>query len=86
MSIKVVGIDLAKSIFQVCIWNQDGCIAWNHKITRNKLLHTIRQLPEKTLIAMEACGTAHHWARQFKMLGYEVTLIPVQHVKPLVGN
>ncbi|MGF1717636.1 IS110 family transposase [Photobacterium chitinilyticum] len=86
MSIKVVGIDLAKSFFQVCIWNQDGSIAWNHKITRNKLLHTIRQLPEKTLIAMEACGTAHHWARQFKMLGYEVTLIPAQHVKPLVGN
>lgn len=85
MDIKVVGIDLAKNIFQVCVWKQDGTVARNRKVTRNKLLHTIRQFPEKTLIAMEACGTAHHWARQFMTLGHDVILIPAQHVKPLVG-
>ncbi|ENH6781890.1 hypothetical protein [Vibrio parahaemolyticus] len=49
MNSKVVGIDLTKSIFQVCVWHQDGRISWNSKITRSKLLHTIRQFPDNTL-------------------------------------
>lgn len=86
MNIKVVGIDLAKNIFQVCVWQHDDSIAWNRKISRNKLLHTLRQFPEKTLIVMEACSTAHHWARQIVGIGFRVKLIPAQHVKPFVGT
>lgn len=38
-TIKVVGIDIAKSVFQVCVWMADGSVAWNRKISRQKLLH-----------------------------------------------
>ncbi|MBC8951091.1 transposase [Xenorhabdus sp. TS4] len=50
-TIKVVGIDLAKNIFQVCVWMEDGTVASNRKIPRQKLLDTLRVFPPKTLIA-----------------------------------
>ncbi|GKV89257.1 hypothetical protein PEC301619_12390 [Pectobacterium carotovorum subsp. carotovorum] len=53
---KVVGIDIAKSVFQVCVWMNDGSVAWNRKVSRQKLLDTLRQL----LIAMEARSTSHY--------------------------
>jgi transposase len=80
MNIKVIGIDLAKNVFQVCVCLADNTIKSNKRITRNKLLDTVRQFPEWTLIAMEACGTSHYWARQFQTLGFQVKLIPAQHV------
>tara|TARA_R110001583_G_scaffold167425_2_gene320232 strand:- start:12678 stop:12851 length:174 start_codon:yes stop_codon:yes gene_type:complete len=55
MNIKTVGIDLAKNVFQVCVWQEDGTVDSNSKIKRKMLLHMIRQFPEGTLIAMEAC-------------------------------
>ncbi|WP_430225309.1 hypothetical protein [Providencia sp. SP181] len=56
--VRVVGIDIAKSVFQVCVWMIDGSIAWNRKISRQKLLDTIRQFEPDTVIAMEACSTS----------------------------
>ena len=52
--IRVVGIDIAKSVFQVCVWMVDGSVAWNRKISRQKLLDTLRQFESGTLIAMDA--------------------------------
>jgi len=86
MNIKVIGIDLAKNIFQICILLKDNSIQRNFKVTRAKFLHNIRQLPSGTLIAMEACGTSYHWARSFQNIGFKVKLIPAQHVKPFVSN
>lgn len=86
MDIKIVGIDLAKSVFQICVCLVDNSIKSNKKVRRNKLLDKIRQFPKGTLIAMEACGTSHYWGRQFQKLGYQVQLIPAQHVKPFVSN
>ena len=85
MNIKVVGIDLAKNVFQVCVLLHDGTIDYNRKVARSKLLHVIRQLPKGTLIAMEACGSCHYWGRTFRNMGYNVKLLPPQHVKPFVG-
>ncbi|WP_028116867.1 IS110 family transposase [Ferrimonas senticii] len=82
MKIKVVGIDLAKDIFQVCVLREDGKVQRNRKVRRNKLLHEVRQLPEGTLIAMEACASSHYWARTFKSMGYKTALVPAQLVKP----
>jgi len=48
-TIKVVGIDIAKSVFQVCVWMVDGSVAWNRKISRQKLLDTLRQFEPGTL-------------------------------------
>lgn len=55
-TIRVVGIDIAKSVFQVCVWMVDGSVAWNKKISRPKFLDTLRQFEPGTLIAMEACS------------------------------
>ncbi|MBS9438912.1 IS110 family transposase [Photorhabdus noenieputensis] len=79
--IKVVGIDLAKNVFQVCVWMEDGSVASNRKIPRQKFLDTIRTFPPETLIAMEACATSHYWGRTLQSMGYHVRIIPTQHVK-----
>ena len=86
MDIKVVGIDLAKNVFQVCVCLVDHSIKSNQKVRRNKLLDKVRQFPQGTLIAMEACGTSHYWGRKFKELGFDAQLISAQHVKPLVSR
>ncbi len=84
--IKVIGIDLAKSVFQVCVWMSDGNIAFNRKVSRAKLLDTIRQFPPGSMIAMEACATSHYWGRTFQSIGFQVRLIPTQHVKALTHH
>jgi len=55
--IRVVGIDIAKSVFQICVWMVDSSVAWNKKISCYKLPDTIRQFEPGTLVAMEACAT-----------------------------
>ena len=64
----------------------DNTIKSNQKVSRSKFLDKLRQFPEGSLIAMEACGTAHYWGRLLQNLGYQVRLIPAQHVKPFVSN
>ncbi|BDR13345.1 hypothetical protein VspSTUT11_13210 [Vibrio sp. STUT-A11] len=59
MDIKVVGIDLAKNVFQVCVCLVDHSFSSNQKVRRNKLLDKVRQFPQGTLITMEARGTSH---------------------------
>lgn len=68
--IKVIGIDLAKSVFQICVWINDGNIASNRKVSRAKFLGTIRQFPPRSMIAMEACATSHYWWRTFQSIGF----------------
>ena len=83
---NLVSIDLAKNIFQVCIWNQHNEVLSNKRLKRSKLLAYIKKLPP-SVIAMEACYSSHYWARQFDDLGHQVTLIPAQHVKAFLrGN
>ena len=86
MSIKVVGIDLAKHFFQVCVLSNENKVTSNKKVTRAKLLDVVRQFPENTLIAMEACGSSNYWARTIEKMGFTIKLIPPQHVKPFVGH
>jgi len=56
MNISIVGIDLAKNVFQVCALSVDGTIAWNRKVSRAKLAGVLAELPKSALIAMEACS------------------------------
>jgi len=76
--IKVIDIDLAKSVFQVCVWMNDGSIASNRKVSWAKLLDTIRQFPAGSMIAMEAWATSQYWV--------QVCLISTQHVKALTHH
>ena len=85
-NIKLVSIDLAKSVFQICLFSNDHSILSNKKVTRKKLGNEIALL-KPTTIVMEACYSAHHWGRVFESYGHTVQLVPAQHVKPFVrGN
>ncbi len=83
MKVKLIGIDLAKNIFQVCGLNQAGRVVFNRSIRRNQLVQQIQAL-EPTTIAMESCGSANYWGRRFEAMGHHVMLIPPQHCKPFV--
>lgn len=86
MKVTLIGIDLAKSVFQVCGVNQAGNSAFNHQARRNRLIEKLLEYPEAT-IAMEACSGSNYWGRELRKLGFNVLLIPPQHVKPFVkGN
>lgn len=83
---KIIGIDLAKSVFQICGLNQANKMILNKKLTRVKFAEFVQQLPAGT-IAMEACGSSQYWARRFMAMGHTVQLIPAQHVRAFVrGN
>jgi len=86
MKYKTVSIDLAKNIFQVCALDNNHKVKMNKKVSRNKLLDTLRQL-EPTTVVMEACYSANPWGRAIEKLGHTVKLIPPYMVKPFViGN
>jgi transposase len=81
----VIGIDLAKTVFQVAVMT-NGKLTANKQVRRSVLKPLIaNQVP--STIAMEACYSSHYWAREFERLGHMVKLIPAQHVKPFTrGN
>ncbi|WP_295443481.1 IS110 family transposase [uncultured Thiodictyon sp.] len=81
----VVGIDLAKRSFHVYGADARGQPVFSKKLTRARLGPFIANLPPCT-VAMEACGSAHHWARTFRTYGHEVRLMAPQFVKPFVKS
>lgn len=86
MNVTLIGIDLAKSVFQVCGVNQAGKAVFNRQVRRKQLPEVILQHPQ-AVIVMEACSGSNFWGRTFQAHGLEVRLIPPQHVKPFVkGN
>ena len=72
MTVKTVGLDLAKDVFQVHGISENGRIIFNKAIKRAKLLSFFETLPPCT-VGMEACGSSHHWGRQLRKLGHDVT-------------
>jgi transposase len=78
-----VGLDLAKNWFQVHGADAQGRPVLRKKLARSKVLEFFANLPP-CLVGMEACGSAHHWARELIKLGHEVRLMPPQYVKPYV--
>src|ERR1044072_3598274 len=84
--ITLLGIDLAKDVFQLHGVNKHGKKVVGKKVSRTKLLESIATLPA-CKIAMEACGSSNYWSRKFMSYGHEVVQISPQHVKPFVrGN
>ncbi|MGO6787621.1 IS110 family transposase, partial [Rhizobium ruizarguesonis] len=72
--IATIGLDIAKNVFQVHAADADGSTAFNRKIKRADLLEFFAKLPP-CLVGLEACRTAHHWARRIAEFGHEVRLI-----------
>lgn len=79
-ALKITGIDLAKTNFYLFIINEHGKPVEKVKLTRTRLLNWLAQKPHM-IVAMEACGASHHWAREIQALGHLAVLLPAQHVK-----
>jgi transposase len=78
-----IGLDLAKSFFQVHGVDAVGAVIVRRTLRRSQVLPFFSKL-EPCLVGMEACGTSHHWARELMKLGHEVRLMPPAYVKPYV--
>src|SRR5262245_20087418 len=83
--ISVVGIDLAKRVLHVAGMDNTGKIVRRKRLTREALMPFVAQLPP-VVIGMEACGSAHYWARRCRTHGHTVKLIAPQFVKPYVKS
>lgn len=83
MHITTIGIDIAKSVFQLHGVDDAGEVILRKKLRRSAVLDTLRKL-EPCLVGIEACATAHYWAREISALGHEVKLMPPAYVKPYV--
>jgi transposase len=81
--VVTIGLDLAKSVFQVHGVDAAGQVVVRRQIRRSQLLQFFARQPG-CLVGMEACASSHHWARELTALGHEVKLMPAQYVKPYV--
>lgn len=81
--VTTIGLDIAKNVFHAYGAGASGQSRFSRKISRTKLLEFFAKQPP-CLVALEACGGAHHWARELTELGHEVKLIPPAYVKPFV--
>src|SRR5437660_8511395 len=81
--IKTIGLDLAKHVFQVHGVDASGVTVVRKRLRRSEVLAFFTRLP-RCLIGLEACATAHYWARELQAIGHEVRLMPAQYVKAYV--
>lgn len=81
--ISIIGLDLAKSVMQVHGVDATGAVVVRRRLRRGQVVGFFARL-SPCLIGLEACATAHYWARELKALGHEVRLIPPAYVKPYV--
>ena len=81
--VRTIGLDLAKNVFQVHGADASGAAVFRKQLRRGQVLKFFGGLP-RCLVAMEACGSSHFWAREIGRLGHEVRMIPPAYVKPFV--
>ena len=79
----MIGVDLAKNVFQLHAASMIGQAKYRKKLPRNNFPTFMAQQPP-AIVVMEACGSAHYWAREMTKLCHEVKLIAPQYVKPFV--
>src|SRR5271169_1978027 len=82
-SVTIVGLDLAKHVFQVHCIDASGRVVVTKAIRRSKLLEFFASLPP-CVVGLEASGSAHHWARKLIKLGHEARMMPPAYVKPYI--
>jgi hypothetical protein len=79
----IIGVDLAKNVFQLHGASAEGHVKFRKKLTREQFRRFMAEQPP-AVVAMKACGSAHYWAREMERLGHKVRLLAVQYVKPFV--
>ena len=80
MQVATIGLDLAKHVLQVHGVDVAGKVVLRRRLRRAQAAEFFAALPP-CLVGVEACGTAHHWARVIRSLGHEVRLMPPAYVK-----
>jgi len=83
MQVSTIGVDLAKNVFQVHGVDSAGKVVITRQLRRKQVIDFFSKIPP-CLVGMEACGTAHHWAREVSKLGHTVRLMPPSYVKGYV--
>jgi transposase len=83
MQITTIGLDIAKNVFQVHSIDAAEKVVVRKQLRRGQVMKSFAALPS-CLVGLEACATAHHWARQLTKLGHEVRLMPAKDVKAYV--
>ena len=82
-TITTIGLDIAKSVFQVHGVDADGQVVIRRQLKRRYVLAFFQKLPP-CLVGIEACASSHHWSRELQALGHTVRLMPPAYVKPYV--
>lgn len=83
MKDTLIAVDVAKVVFEIAVSHVPGKVAERHRLARTEVLAFFAQRPAATVI-MEACGSAHYWAREIEKLGHRAVLLPPHHVRPYV--
>jgi transposase len=79
----VVGVDIAKTVFEIAVSDVPGQVARTRRLPRSQFRSFFVELQPATVV-MEACGSAHYWAREFEALGHTVVLLPPHLVRPYI--
>ena len=82
-ALPIVGVDLAKSVFQLVVADGSWRVVESHRLTRGQFERWFANRAVG-LVVMEACGSAHHWARWLNGLGIEVRLLPAAYIRAYV--
>jgi transposase len=82
-SISTIGLDIAKSVFQVHGVDAAGQVVIRRQLKRRFVLSFFEKLPP-CLVGIEACASSHYWSRELRALGHTVQLMPPAYVKPYV--
>ena len=83
--VSTIGLDIAKSVFQIHGVDASGELVIRKRVTRAKLLEFFAALPA-CLVGIEACPTAHYWSRRLQALGHTVRLLPPSYVKAYLNS
>src|SRR5258708_23130549 len=83
MQSTTIAVDLAKSVFQIAVSRHPGKVSESHRLSRSQFLRFFAER-QPAPVVLEACGTAHHWARELGALGHQVRLLPPHEVRSYV--
>ena len=78
---RLIAVDLAKNVFQVCLFDRRGEVLFNKEMRRKRFERYLAKQPASHVV-LEACGGAHHWARQAQAYGHRAVIIPPKQVTP----